>query len=145
MIRLSVHGLSVVLLAAATAACGTALLAVDPPGLGEAFELQPGQSTAVEGTPLLVKFVEVPTDSRCPVDVTCVWEGDAAVVLETVLDGAEETVSLHTAGDPDRDGARYVDIGPYRVHLVDLLPEPESERSIPAFAYRTTLRVTSGA
>jgi hypothetical protein len=131
-------------LAAATTACGS-LVFGEPPVLNEAFELDVLESTTVIGTELTIRFVEVPADSRCPVDVTCVWEGDGVVVLETALDGVEEDVELHTAGDPERDAAKHVDVGPYRIHLLDLAPDPESEVAIPPAAYRVTLRVTGGA
>ena len=98
----------------------------------------------VEGTTLALTFVEVSLDSRCPTDVTCVWEGDAVVALEAVLDGEERGVELHTAGDRERDGAKHVDVGPYRIHLLGLNPDPLSEQPIPGSAYRVTLRVTGG-
>lgn len=144
MSRNPVHVLVTAALAAATAACGTALLVADPPALDEAFELRAGQSATVEGTTLALTFVEVSLDSRCPTDVTCVWEGDAVVTLRTVLDGEERGVELHTAGDRERDGAKHVDVGPYRIHLLGLNPDPLSEQPIPGSAYRVTLRVTGG-
>lgn len=141
----TVFALMTATLAMATTGCGTALVSADPPMLDEAFALEPGESARIEGTGLILTFREVRDDSRCPTDVTCVWEGDAVVVLRTVLEGSVAEARLHTAGDRDRDGARHVDVGPYRIHLLELEPAPVSEEPIPASAYRATLRVTGGA
>jgi hypothetical protein len=58
--------------------------------IGEPFRLRPGQSAKVED--LRIEFVAIASDSRCPPDVTCVWEGDAVVRLD--VNG--QTVELHT-------------------------------------------------
>jgi hypothetical protein len=50
---------------------------------------------------IMVKFIEVTADSRCPADVRCIWAGDAAVVLELSKKGVEPTkVTLHTYVQP---------------------------------------------
>lgn len=36
-------------------------------------------------------------DSRCPSDVTCVWEGNAEVDMTLMFDNKEEAFTLHTA------------------------------------------------
>lgn len=35
-----------------------------------------------------IKFKEVISDSRCPQDVTCIWEGEALVSIEIYEDGS---------------------------------------------------------
>ncbi|MDO9445893.1 MAG: hypothetical protein Q7K37_11305, partial [Dehalococcoidia bacterium] len=51
----------------------------------EAF-LQPGERAVFEagGERLEVLFVGVTADSRCPVDVTCIWAGEARVAFDFV-------------------------------------------------------------
>ena len=36
-----------------------------------------------------VKFLNVLEDSRCPLDVTCIWEGQAKVLVEVIETGKE--------------------------------------------------------
>jgi hypothetical protein len=108
------------------------------PAVNEEFTLAPGQTAEVAGTPLQITFQSVRDDSRCPTDVTCIWEGDATVVLK-VKDGTDETSpELHTSGGT---GSRKVPAGEYTISLVRLDPAPNSTRPIEAGAYRATLTV----
>ena len=45
---------------------------------GENFTIGVGQSARITGEDMIVKFVEVIGDSRCPQNVNCVWEGVAS-------------------------------------------------------------------
>lgn len=91
-----------------------------------------GQSVAVDGADLT--FEAVPTDTRCPQDVECVWAGDALVELR--WQGAD--VELHTGVEPRSAG-----LGPTTVTLVALAPQPYANATIPPQAYRATLRLTA--
>lgn len=107
--------------------------------LASDFVLAPGQAASIEGTGMAILFRSVPADSRCPVDVQCVWAGDAAVGL-TVSSGSpkeERDVTLHTTLDP-----KAVSAGSYEVRLTGVTPVPRSGTPIAAASYRVTLRVT---
>ena len=107
------------------------------PTLDRDFELSGGASARVDGTDLVIRFEGVPNDSRCPVDVQCITEGDATVALRLEGGGAAgETVELHTLDEP-REAAH----GAYVVVLVALAPRPVSTRPTPLPAYRVTLHV----
>jgi len=43
--------------------------------LGQEFSLSVKQRAFIKGENLEIKFEEVIEDSRCPWEVTCVWEG----------------------------------------------------------------------
>ncbi len=121
-----------VVLAVSLAACATGPA---EPGPGREVEVAGGASASVDG--LVVRFAEVINDSRCPVDVQCVSEGDAAVAFGLQAGGSEETVvTLHTRDEP-REGA----LGPYRVALEGLRPRPVTTRPTPLEEYVATLRV----
>jgi len=80
------------ILAAALAAfigCASGGVPLDQP-----FKVKVGE--AVRVADLLVKFAAVPSDSRCPPDVNCIWEGDAVVRLEVSRGETRETAELHT-------------------------------------------------
>lgn len=109
------------------------------PAVNEEFTLAPGQTASVEGTSLRLTFERVSEDSRCAVDVTCIWEGDAVVVLKVRVDAEEVTREVHTQGGETR--SRQAPAGNYVVTLVRLDPAPRSTSPIEASAYRATLIV----
>jgi hypothetical protein len=84
-----------------------------------------------------ILFEDVTEDSRCPVDVVCVWQGNAAVVLGLTM-GSGPTVpfTVNTGVDPQS-----VVHGGYRVTLVGLLPAPVSTSPIDRDDYDAILRV----
>jgi hypothetical protein len=108
------------------------------PSVGEPFRLAPGQTATVEGQGLEVTFQVVEQDSRCPVDVTCVWEGDATVKVSIAQPPRPpQEFELHTAGSL----AQRVTYGDFQVELRDLQPRPRSTSEIPRDQYRALLAV----
>ena len=55
-----------------------------------------GQSAVVDDDVRLT-LKGVADDSRCPVDVTCVWEGDAKVSVEVITPSPRAEHELHTS------------------------------------------------
>ncbi len=95
------------------------------PELGDEFALRPGESVVVSEAGLRVRFVGVEGDSRCPSDGTCIWAGDASVVVETVADGKLRSDTLHTFLDP-----KTLEVGRVELTLVRLDPHPRSDDPI---------------
>ena len=120
------------------ACCSTSPSAPRAVSLAERFTLAPGQTAEVEGTGLRVTFESVSADSRCPVDVTCVWEGDAVVIVSIAAGSARLQHQLHTSGRYPTE----VDAGDYRVRLVEVAPVPRSTASPAPGDYRVTLLVS---
>jgi hypothetical protein len=107
--------------------------------LARDFVLGPGQAASIEGTSVAVLFRSVTADSRCPVDVQCVWAGDAAVLV-TVSSGSagdERDATLHTGLEP-----KATTVGGDEIRLTGVEPAPHSGTPIPPSSYRVTLRVT---
>lgn len=119
------------------ASCGTSPAAARPVSLGEPFTLAPGETAQVEGAGLTVTFESVSADSRCPMDVTCVWEGDA-VVLVSARPATAVPRELHTSGRFTTEA----EVGEYRVRLVALTPVPRQGASPAPGEYRATVVVT---
>ena len=101
------------------------------------FTLRDGQQLAVAESGLRIRLLGVPSDSRCAVDVVCVWSGNAVVELEVRADNVTDTLALNT-----HVGAREGMVGEYMIRLVSLSPEPVSNTQPDPDAYRVTLRVT---
>ena len=90
-----------------------------------------------------ITFTRVLEDSRCPVDVTCVWEGNAKVELEVgVLNGDGPTIQLilNTATEP-----RYGDAYGQRITLTAVRPDPVSTKPIPPDTYELRLKAEATA
>jgi hypothetical protein len=109
--------------------------------VGREFKIKVGRRVTLKGESLRLRFVAVEGDSRCPEGVTCVWAGDAEVLLEAdVRGGGRKRLKLHTNTNPrtkEEDGYRG-----YRVKLVELSPYPRSGRKIAAGEYTATLLVS---
>lgn len=87
-------------------------------------ELQISQEWASDG--IGVKFLKVLSDSRCPRQVTCIWAGEAKVLLGISLGGKyfEKEVTLSGMG---------VDLelaGNFGVLVSNLYPYPETAKGI---------------
>ncbi len=108
------------------------------PKRGEPFELKANETRTLADENLRVRFDGVTEDSRCPIGVQCVWEGDAAVELTLEKPPtAADTRVLHTAGRFNRE----TDYAGLVIRLVDLEPRPREGASIAPEDYRVRLVV----
>lgn len=104
---------------------------------GREFQLRAGQSASLKGAGVKVRFASVAEDSRCPLNVQCVWAGNAkvAVVLQRG-GGRPTTVELNTNLEP-----KAVSWMNYEISLTKLSPHPQSDAKINPKQYTATLVV----
>ena len=104
---------------------------------GKPFDLKAGAIAKLpDGTSL--KFERVQSDSRCPMDVMCVWAGDAIIAVTLNLaKGATEARELHT----QQTGSQ-ISYANYTITLSALAPYPRSNQEIPASGYIATFVVS---
>lgn len=98
------------------------------------------EQVRVRGTHVLIFFDHVSGDSRCPVDVTCPWAGNAAAAFELSLDNAglaPQPTVLNTSLDP-----RAVEMFGVEVRLERLRPQPSVATPIDPASYVAELLVT---
>ena len=106
---------------------------------GQPFDLKAGAiSKLPDGTWL--KFEGVQSDSRCPMDVMCVWAGDA--IISVILDptGGVKTQTpreMHT-----QPAGSQISYAGYTITLTALAPYPRSNQEIPAAGYIATFVVS---
>jgi len=100
--------------------------------LDEPFQLKVGQ-TASFADGFKVSFVSVPNDSRCPIGVSCVWAGNATVILKSG-DGID---TLNTISPSP------ILRGQYTIKMDSLTPYPVYRNTIPPSAYVVALVVSS--
>lgn len=100
--------------------------------------IKAGELVTVSGTSLAIKFTSVTGDSRCPVDVTCVWAGNAETEMAFHVPGSPVTVGyLNTLEEP-----REISYAGYLIKLTDLKPYPKEGVEIDPNEYEATLVVT---
>jgi len=104
--------------------------------LNTEFTLSPGQSMAIDGASLSVRFNNVTGDSRCPADAFCIQGGSADVRITATADRSSQDYAIRT-GD-----LRPVQHAGLTIALVQLSPYPFSSRTIAPSEYRATLKVT---
>lgn len=106
---------------------------------GDPFTLMPGGSARIPASDLTIRFLEVESDSRCPVEVDCVWAGDAVLVVETVSGSGTRVRRLHTPTEMVGPGS--VEVDGHVLHVLGLEPAPREGEVTPQEDYRATFMV----
>ena len=105
--------------------------------LGERFTLRAGESAAIRGERTSIVFERIVSDSRCAVDVQCIWAGEARASFRLKPAGSAE-ISFEL--DTDRNRTR--EVGGFRVALEGVSPFPKSTVEIPPSEYRAEITVS---
>ena len=101
---------------------------VDPSAEPGPFRVGIGQTVTIESESLAISFSEVVEDSRCALNVVCVWEGRAVIRVELASAGKPVGVTelKLEPGSPNPTGPAPAQIGEYLVTLLALDPYPGS-------------------
>lgn len=120
-------------------ACGSSPVGRDTSqDTGTRLVLAAGEARRVPETDLTLTFVRLVADSRCPTGVTCVREGDAAVLVRVDRAGsAAVDLTLHTSGPGSGD----VVVDNVLVTLIDVMPYPREDQTPRPEEYRVTLLI----
>ena len=104
---------------------------------GRPFELKAGATSALpDGTRLT--FERVQSDSRCPIDATCITAGDAVISVSLQPARGEKTArELHT-----QPSGSQISYGSYTIALTELQPYPRSTRETRPADYIATFVVS---
>ena len=130
--------LAVLLLLLLLAACGGEAGEVKA-NLGQEFSLSMGQTASIQDEALKLRFLEVIGDSRCPKDVTCVWQGQASCLVEITYSELLHKVTLIQPGLSEEPSQ--IDFNDYLIKF-NLTPYPEAGKEIKKNDYRLRLVVT---
>jgi hypothetical protein len=105
--------------------------------INKEFSLGIGQTASIEGEKLVIKFKSVLEDSRCPVNVLCVWAGNGKVEFGVVdIDEQNKTIILNTEDEP-----RATTLKEHQLKLISLSPPRVDGVSISPGDYAVTLLV----
>src|SRR3989337_659694 len=107
--------------------------------LDSEFLLQVNQSAEIKSEELKITFLNVTSDSRCPSDVTCIWQGQAGIELDVQKGDESSTVSLAIGGDSSPEESIF---NSYLIQLVYLSPYPISTKNIQPEDYTVTIKIT---
>lgn len=106
-------------------------------GLDSPFELRSGQPVKIGGSDLGIELWDIAEDSRCPVDVVCVWEGRVLVDLDVTKTGENRRIRLSSQA-----GKESVEFGGYQIKLLEVEPSPVSTEKIEISEYVLRLIVS---
>jgi len=137
MVRLRHSLIFIAMVLVALTGCSGNKVAVTA-GLGEIFTIGVGKSAQITGEDMTVTFNGVIGDSRCPQNVTCVWEGVASSNITIVYQDREYTVVLSSPGLTDQARETFID---YTL-TYSLNPYPREGEEISPKDYRLTLAIT---
>jgi hypothetical protein len=103
----------------------------EDPTANDLVELDEGETSTLPSFNAALTFNRKTEDSRCPIDVTCVWAGEATVLLTLTVEGqAPASFSITTPQAPDQtvdeEGFPVKDTLDFRFTLLDLSPYPDS-------------------
>ena len=130
------HVLLAATLVVAVADCATGDTAVVA-NRGAEFSLAVGKSATISGTDYRLTFNRVTEDSRCPVDVQCVWAGDAKIELTVSRSSAPGDTRVISLTPPNSEAT----VGELRIRVVSLAPTPRQSEPPASRAYVAQLMV----
>ena len=82
------------------------------------------KSSKIPDSKVTLQFKEIVEDSRCPVDVTCVWEGVAVVEMQAKSGSESKTIRVGTRDFDPKNIKKTFSFAGYKFTLTDLKPQP---------------------
>jgi hypothetical protein len=104
----------------------------------ETIALKVGQQKSAGKGAVVVKFLSVEEDSRCPVGVQCVWAGNAKIKVKIGYAGGDsKVVEMNTASGPKGD-----QLSGWAINLTNLTPLPSKNGKTRAPRYTATFTIS---
>jgi hypothetical protein len=89
----------------------------------QSITLLEGKSAKIADTSQVVQFDKLISDSRCPTNAVCVWEGDAVLALSVSTPGTEAPVQLLELHTYDFGGRNQASAYGYQFKILELTPK----------------------
>lgn len=106
--------------------------------LDREFRLPIGREAVLDGEGLVIRFVGVLEDSRCPQGVDCIWSGNARIEISLSQSGVSPAkMHLNTHLAPQNGS-----YSSYRISLTNLNPHPKSGEEIDRGSYQAGLIIS---
>lgn len=97
--------------------------------LNTPFYLKYGKTAYLPSENIEIKFSKVIQDSRCPSNVTCIWQGQVIIELDIIKNGKQVSTLMLTL-IPGSDALPIQFLDKYTVTLKEVSPYPQSEQTI---------------
>jgi len=107
--------------------------------LDQEFSLPPGQSATIAGENLVIKFVEVISDGRCPKGAICIWPGEAGSSIEIITNSESSYRKILT--QPGLSKTAKTSFFNYKIAF-DLQPYPEVGKAVDKKDYHLQLVIS---
>lgn len=91
----------------------------------------------IPNSKVTIQFKEVVEESRCPVNVTCVWEGIAIINVDAVSGNQKQNFQVATREFPEKNVTNSFNFSGYKFTLIELKPQPggKDEPTTVSFKY----------
>ncbi|MEM4598902.1 MAG: hypothetical protein QW400_04420 [Candidatus Diapherotrites archaeon] len=96
--------------------------------LGVPFELKAGEEAFIEEKGILLKFVKVTSDSRCPKGVQCVWAGKVSIFIEISKGNMKDLFELSL--EPGNENSSKKAFEGLEIKLLEVKPYPEAGKEV---------------
>jgi hypothetical protein len=106
--------------------------------VGEVFTIGISQRAQITGEDMTIKFDEVIGDSRCPQNVTCVWEGVASSHVTISFQEKDYALVLNQPGNTEQAKETFF----HYTLTYSLNPYPREGEEIPLQKYLLTLVIS---
>jgi len=105
----------------------------------ESVTLKRGQQKSAANGEVILKFISVLEDSRCPTDANCIWSGNAKVKVQisNKHGGSKTSIMNTTTGGPLGD-----QFNGWAIYITSLTPAPKSGKKIDPKSYVATFTVS---
>ena len=103
----------------------------------EMLTVKMGQQKVDKMSGLRIKFVSVVEDSRCPVDVDCIWAGNAKIKVQVVGQRMTKVFEFNTTIGPKGDM-----MDGWAIYLEELTPLPKSSKKTNSKLYTAKFKIT---
>ena len=87
---------------------------------------------------ICLSFDSIGVESRCPINVVCIWEGNAEISLAFTKDGLTTKFVLNTHPSFVTDTVLYN----YNIELIDILPYPHTDSLYSEYDYSAKLNIS---
>src|SRR5437867_1183279 len=111
---------------------------------GTQFQLKVNQTTSLESDSIKVKFLNVTTDSRCPSDVTCVWQGEVKIHVN-IIENNKDLGNFSLTSRAGQEDLAIQSFDGYSIQVVKVEPYPTSGNKISLSDYVATLVISKSA
>lgn len=109
---------------------------LDTVPIGQEFVIKSGQTVVIKHTKINIMFDSVLSDSRCPIELRCVWAGNAEVKL-ILQRSSKQTSAIVNTGINNRA----IEYRGYRIQLLKLNPGREKGEVTLPNQYEATFQI----